>query len=125
MRAEIQWRDIEATWGLLTTDEVLEVLKIPAGETGSVDKMRKNGAILAVRRGSVFVFPGFQFVAGRVEPVIVQLIALAVEVRWSLEELVIWLCSPSGYFGGDRPINHLHPQNELLEKARDEATVEW
>ncbi|TFB97664.1 MULTISPECIES: hypothetical protein [unclassified Cryobacterium] len=98
---------------------------MPAGETGSVEKMRKNGEILAVRRGGVYVFPGFQFVAGHVEPVIAQLIALAVEVRWSPEVLVIWLCSPSGYFGGDRPINHLRDPNELLAKARNEATVEW
>jgi hypothetical protein len=127
MSLEDLWRGIETTWGLLTADEVLKILKLPKDEPRLLDQLRATGKILAVKRGSTIAFPGFQFraEAGLVEPVIVDLVELAQDVGWSQEDLVIWLCSPSGYFGGDRPVEHLDDADELLEKARNEATVEW
>lgn len=120
-------REVEATWGLLSTDDVLKILGLPVDEPTLLRDLRKRGQLLAVDRGLDFLYPGFQFRAesGVVEPVIVDLIKLASEVHWDLDDLVIWLCSPSGYFGGGRPVEHLNDADELLKKARDAATVQW
>lgn len=125
MRVETVWREIEATWGLLTPGAVAKVLGLPETDVDAVSRMRIDWQLLAVERGGAYVYPGFQFESGRVVPVVPALIELAHEVRWTQNELVIWLCSPSGYFGGDRPVEHLDEADELVEKARDEATVEW
>lgn len=125
MRIESFWREIDATWGLLTADEVLKTLNMPEGEIDLVAQLRESGQLLAVQRGGDYVFPGFQFVAGHVEPVVAALVALAAEVSWAQDDLVIWLCCPSGYFSRDRPVEYLHHQDELVEKARNQATVEW
>jgi hypothetical protein len=125
MRVETVWREIEATWGLLTPEAVMKVLGLPGTDAGAVSRMRADGCLLAVERGGAYVYPGFQFESGHVAPVVRALVVLAHEVRWTQNELVVWLCSPSGYFGGDRPVEHLDEAEELVEKARDEATVEW
>ena len=125
MRIESFWSEIDAEWGLLTADEVSKALNRPEGEIGLVAQLRETGQLLAVIRGGDYVFPGFQFVSGHVEPVVATLVALAAELSWAQDDLLVWLCSPSGYFGGDRPVKYLHHQDELVEKARNQATVEW
>ena len=125
MRIETVWREIEATWGLLNPEEVLEALNLPKTDVDVVSRMRADGQLLAIERGRAYAYPGFQFESGHVAPVVRALVVLAHEVRWTQNELIIWLCSPSGYFGGDRPVGHLNEADELVEKARDEATVEW
>jgi hypothetical protein len=125
VRIEAVWREIEATWGLLTHEAVMKVLGLPGTDARAFSRMRTDGQLLAVERGGAHFYPGFQFESGRVVPVVPALVALAHEVHWTQNELVVWLCSPSGYFGGDRPVAHLDEADELVEKARDEATVEW
>ncbi|MDY7542133.1 MULTISPECIES: hypothetical protein [unclassified Cryobacterium] len=125
MRIETVWREIEATWGLLNPEEVLKALNLPKTDVDVVSRMRADGQLLAIERGRAYAYPGFQFESGHVAPVVRALVVLAHEVRWTQNELIIWLCSPSGYFGGDRPVGHLNEADELVEKARDEATVEW
>ena len=125
MRIETVWREIEATWGLLNPEEVLEALNLPKTDVDVVSRMRADGQLLAIERGRAYAYPGFQFESGHVAPVIPALVELAHEVALSQNELVVWLCSPSGYFGGDRPVEHLDEPDELLEKARADATVEW
>lgn len=125
MRIESFWSEIDANWGLLTADEVLKALNMPEGEIDLVAQLRESGQLFAVMRGGDYVFPGFQFVAGHVEPVVATLVALAAELSWAQDDLLVWLCSPSGYFGGARPVEYLHRPDELVEKARNQATVEW
>ncbi|MEA9999133.1 helix-turn-helix domain-containing protein [Cryobacterium sp. RTS3] len=112
---------------LLTASDVAKALRLPEGDDVKVYGLCAKGRLLAFERGGEWVFPGFQFDAasGLIEPVIADLVRLAGDLGWANEELVIWLCSPSGYFGGDRPVNHLHESDDLLEKARNEWTVEW
>ncbi|TFC48925.1 hypothetical protein [Cryobacterium shii] len=125
MSVESVWREIHATWGLLTSDEVLRVLGLAQADSTRVSVMRADGVLLAVKPGDVYVYPGFQFESGQVKPVIADLVDLARDVSWAQDDLAIWLCSPSGYFRGERPVEHLDQPDELLKKARDAATVEW
>jgi hypothetical protein len=46
------------------------------------------------------------------------------DVGWDEEDLLLWLSSPSGYFHGDRPVDHLDDP-DIAEKARQDATVQW
>lgn len=123
MSVDSVWREIDATWGLLTADEVLSVLGLEQADTTAAS--RAGVRLLSVRRGDVQLYPGFQFESGHVKPVIADLVDLACDLSWAHDDLVIWLCSPSGYFGGDRPVEHLDQPDELLKKARNAATVEW
>lgn len=127
MQVDSFWREFELTGGLLKASDVVEVLNLPEGDEAEVSRLRAEGRVLAFERGGEWVYPRFQFDAesGLIEPVIADLVELARDLSWAHEELVIWLCSPSGYFGGDRPVDHLHEPEGLLEKARNEWTVEW
>lgn len=40
------------------------------------------------------------------------------------DDLVFWLASPSRYFDGDRPMDHLDDA-DLVDKGRQKAMVEW
>ncbi|TFC11089.1 hypothetical protein [Cryobacterium sp. MDB2-33-2] len=127
VQGESLWREIESKWGLLTLREVLNVLDLPEGNEAEVTRLQAEGRLLAFKRGGEWAYPGFQVDAesGLIEPVIADLVKLASDLNWPHDELVLWLCSPSGYFGGDRPVDHLHEPEALLEKARNEWTVEW
>lgn len=84
------------------------------------------GKLIGIRRGNRYVYPGFQFdrPARKVHPSIFGLLKGAKEVGWGEEALTIWLASHSGYFDGDRPVDHLG-ESALVEKFRNAATVGW
>ena len=127
MQVESYWREIEAAWGLLDSDGVMNVLHLPGANDAEVLALRARGRLLAIELGGVQMYPGFQFdyESGLVKPVVADLVKLAHEVNWAHDDFVVWLCSPCGYFNGDRPVDHLHEHDDLLEKARNAATVEW
>lgn len=120
------WRELEGPWKMLSTEEVLHLLDLPVDEPALLHELRTRGQLLAVERGLAFEYPSFQFTeTGTVEPVVPDLIEFADEFGWTESELVVWLCSPSGYFGGDCPVGHLHETENLLRNARNVATIEW
>ncbi|MEB0003943.1 hypothetical protein QN357_13500 [Cryobacterium sp. RTC2.1] len=127
MQVESLWPEIEEAWGLLRASDVAKVLRVPEADDAEVSRMRIQGKLLAFEREGEQVYPGFQFdfESGVIQPVIQDLVQLANKLNWAHDDFVIWLCSPSGYFGGDRPVDHLHEPDDLLKKARSEATVDW
>jgi hypothetical protein len=88
---------------------------------------RREGTLLAVTRGNHLLFPGFQFDAdGRPLPVIRDLRRLADEAGWSETGIVQWLCSPSTYLGGKRPVDLLvGDPSRVLDTARRAWTIQW
>ncbi|MBM7470846.1 hypothetical protein [Subtercola frigoramans] len=121
------WRDIEVEFGLLSSTEVAEMLSSRAANRALASQLRVGGRLLGVRRLNAFLYPGFQFDSSsrRIKPVISPLVELARENSWAEEEVVLWLCSPSGYLRGDRPVDHLDSVEQLLAVARRASTVEW
>ena len=119
---ENAWRRITAKYGMLTGAEVSDLL----GEAPGGPPVKRQDLLSAVR-GGVDLYPGFQFdrERGQILPVIAPLLTLASELDWDLDDLTIWLSTPSGYFGGDRPADHLDNVEELLSTARNAATVQW
>lgn len=121
------WREMEDRYGLLTSTEVAERLSAKGSNRTYASSRRAKGQLLGVQRKNTYRFPGFQFDAQthRVKPAIEPLLALARDLNWDEDQVAIWLASPSGYFGGDRPAEHLDDVDAILAKARDEASVEW
>ena len=121
------WRELDERYGLLTSTEVAALLSAKGSNRAYASNLRAKGQLLGVRRRNSYVYPGFQFDTRthRVKEVVLPLLALAAELDWDADDLTIWLGTPSGYFGGDRPADHLDDTQTLLAKARDEATIEW
>ncbi len=121
------WAAIDEAWGLLGSVEVAELLGSRGTNRSFASSMRKSGKIIGVERGNAYVYPGFQFDrrAGRVLPVVRELIAAAREIVLDDEDLVYWLCTPSGYFGDDPPALHLTDDAEIVDKLKQSESIEW
>lgn len=119
---------IEAEFGMLTSTEAGKRM----GSRSSAPRnlattARRNNALLAVRQGSYLAYPGFQFGPdGKPLPVIARLREVADSNGWSEAGLVQWLCSPTTYFDGDRPVDHLGTDpDRVVTVASDAMAVSW
>lgn len=121
------WRRIEAAWPSLSSTETAELLGRSSNRTYASEE-RKAGRMLGYKRGSSYRYPLFQFDAGRrcVLPVIGDLLAITRGSAVADDELMLWLCTPSGYFDEqDEPIHHLGDPEGLLEAARLRFEPSW
>lgn len=100
---------IGAEFGLLTSAEAGHQM----GSRSSAPRnlaatAHRNKTLAAIRRGPYLAYPGFQFGPdGQPLPVIGRLRAVADDNDWSETGLLQWLCSPTTYLDGDRPVDHL------------------
>ncbi len=87
----------------------------------------RNNTLVAVRQGNSLVYPGFQFGPdGQPLAVIARLRETADANNWSEADLVQWLCSPTTYFDGDRPVDHLtEDPDRVVAVAADALAVSW
>lgn len=123
---ENAWRTIETTFGLLSSGQVARLLGRKVTDRSLVSRLRTGGRLLGVRRLNAYKYPGFQFdVHGHIEPVVADLVGLAKRIGWKHEDVVLWLCAPSGYFAGGRPVDHLREPDVLLARAEDDFLTEW
>ena len=127
MIPERAWLNVDASGGLYTAAEVLAIVNVPAARSVLLRRLRAEGHLLSVKRGSTYVYPRFQFdpESHLVRPVIADLIRFADEAGWTQDELLLWLCSPSQYFHGARPSQHLGDPGLVLKTARTAAAVQW
>ncbi|MFI5085006.1 MAG: hypothetical protein ACHP7K_03640 [Actinomycetales bacterium] len=125
---ENAWRDMEAEFGFLTGSQVAELLGSHArGRSSYAADKRKAGQLIGIKRRNALLYPGFQFdgAAGRIRAVVPSLIAVIREHHRDEEDLAQWLCDPSGYFGGGRPVDYLSKPAKVLAAAQDHYGVEW
>ncbi|SDR07000.1 hypothetical protein SAMN04489742_3780 [Arthrobacter crystallopoietes] len=125
---ENAWRAMEAEFGMLTGSQVGELLGSRAsGRSSYPSGKRKAGKLIGVRRRNAVVYPGFQFDqdVGRIRDVIPGLIAVIRKHGRTEEDLAQWLCNPSGYLDGDRPVDHLGEPERVLGAAEGHYGVEW
>lgn len=87
----------------------------------------RNNTLVAVRQGNSLVYPGFQFGPdGQPLAVMSRLRETAGASGWSEAGLVQWLCSPTTYFDGDRPVDHLtEDPDRVVDVAADALAVSW
>jgi hypothetical protein len=119
---------IDAEFGLLTSAETGRRLgsRSTAPRNLAVTT-RRSRTLLAITRGHQMLFPGFQFGAdGRPLPVIRTLRDLADEAQWSENGVVQWLCAPTTYLAGLRPVDLLTSDPErVVDTARRAWTAQW
>jgi hypothetical protein len=119
---------IEAEFGMLTSTEAGKRM----GSRSSAPRnlattARRNKTLVAVRQGNYLAYPGFQFGPdGKPLAVIGRLLAIAEDSGWSEAGLVQWLCSPTTYLDGDRPVDHLATDPDRVVAVAGEAmAVSW
>jgi hypothetical protein len=119
---------IEAEFGMLTSTEAGKRM----GSRSSAPRnlattAHRNKALVAVRQGNYLSYPGFQFGPdGKPLTVIGRLLEVAEENGWSEAGLVQWLCSPTTYLDGDRPVDHLTSDpDRVVAVAAEAMAVSW
>lgn len=119
---------IDAEFGLFTSAEAGRRLgSRSTAPRNLAAATRHEGALLAITRGHQMLFPGFQFGPdGRPLPVIRILREIADEAHWSETGVVQWLCAPTTYLGGLRPVDLLTGEpDRVVDVARQAWTVQW
>jgi hypothetical protein len=119
---------IEAEFGMLTSTEAGDRMGSRSRAPRNLaTTARRNKQLLAVRRGNQLAYPGFQFGPdGQPLTVIPRLREIAEANDWSEAGLVQWLCSPTTYFDGDRPVDHLaEDPDRVAAVAADDFAISW
>ncbi|GAB3123326.1 hypothetical protein [Glaciibacter psychrotolerans] len=122
------FQTMKATYGLFTEAEVTEILGLKQAGPDEIQELLVSRKLLGFARDGALQFPGFQFDLdlGTTKQVIPDLVTLALELKWRLDELALWLCAPSTYFKDDAcPVAFIDQPDELLKKFHAQATVEW
>jgi hypothetical protein len=119
---------IDAEFGMLSSTEAGKRM----GSRSSAPRnlattAHRNKALLAVRWGNYLSYPGFQFGPdGKPLAVIARLREVAEANDWSEAGLVQWLCSPTTYLDGDRPVDRLATDpGRVVEVAAEALAVSW
>ncbi|WP_182347758.1 hypothetical protein [Tomitella gaofuii] len=117
---------LDAEFGLLTSAQVADRL-------GSLASVRRNaaaaaraaGRLLALRRGNRLLYPGFQFTAAGIRPVIAELRSLGERHGWHEAGLIEWLLGPTTKLDGARPVDVVDDASRLLAAAEASFGVSW
>ncbi|MGI8415600.1 MAG: hypothetical protein ACR2P2_05215 [Nakamurella sp.] len=118
--------EIDGEFGLLTSAEAGQRMgSRSAALRNAATAARRSGKLLALRRGGYWLFPAFQFDEAGLRPEIAELIALATEHQRTEAGLIQWLCSPTTYLGGSRPVDVLDDSAQVLDAARRAFGVQW
>ena len=128
LATENMWRLMDAEFGLLTEQDVAQLLQVPRTSSNSVSARRKAGQIIGVRRGNSYRYPGFQFDRDLkvVLPMIEALLDLARANDWTSESLSLWMLSPSTSFAGeDRAVDHLWEPETVVAAAKLQMEERW
>jgi hypothetical protein len=119
---------IEAEFGMLSSTEAGKRMGSRSRAPRNLaTTAHRNNQLVAVRRGNHLAYPGFQFGPdGQPLAVIGRLRETAEMNEWSETGLVQWLCSPTTYFDGDRPVDHLtEDPDRVVAVAADALAVSW
>ena len=119
---------VDGEFGLLTSHEAgMRLGSRSSTPRNRASQLRKSGRLVGLERGGRTLFPGFQFGSdGQPLPVIADLLALARSHKRSETGLVQWLCSPTTYLNGARPVELLGSAPERVMDVASEAwSVEW
>ncbi|KZC96349.1 hypothetical protein AWH51_03520 [Clavibacter tessellarius] len=120
------WRSIEAEFGFLSSVDVSAALGARPNRAYA-SELRTAGRILGLRRTNRYVYPGFQFHAEAIRPVVPRLISLGRENGLESRDVVAWLCRPTTYLRGDarRPVDHLDDVELVVDAAARAWAVVW
>lgn len=113
-------------FGLLSGAEVAKLAVSSSGNASAMaSRWKAEGKVFTVGPAGVQRFPGFQFSldGGRPLPVIAQVLAVLGE-RLSGWELALWFTGSNGWLGGERPVDVLESDPELVVDAAGHLAAE-
>lgn len=119
-------RHVAETYGLLTSAEVAEIGHTQSKNTSEfASRMARNWTAIAIRRGRVLRYPGFQFAAdGRPRPALAEVFGTFRNAGWDQESVVLWFAGPSARLGGEEPAAMLDSDlDAVVDAALDAAAV--
>jgi hypothetical protein len=110
--------ELAGEFGLLSSTAVAELAGSTAtNRAATANRLRNQRKVFAVEVDGAQRFPGFQFGGnGRPLPVIAAVLD-AVDDRLSGWELALWFTGPSDWLGGERPVDVLAGDPELVVEA--------
>ena len=114
-------------FGLLTSAQAADRMNSRAvvARRNAATGARSEGRLLALRRGKYLMYPGFQFDAAGIRPVIAELRALGGQHGWDEASLIEWLLGPTTYLAGQRPVDVIDAPGRLLAVAADVFGISW
>jgi hypothetical protein len=103
---------------LLRSEDVGALLGSRArNRSAMASRLKGDGSIFAVTHRGLDLFPGFQFVGGEVHPAVGKILAaFEGESPWTV---ALWLDAPSGWLGGDRPLDIFGDDPERVVAAAE------
>lgn len=121
------WREIARDYGLLKSGDVGALLGASRGNREFVSARRARGELLGVIRNNGYLYPGFQFdrAAGTIRSWVKPLRELAQVNGRDASDVLFWMMSPTTYFDGDRPADHVEDGDRLLDIARRAWSIAW
>lgn len=121
------WREVDDDYGLLKSGDVSEILGASKKNREFVSIRRNRGELLGVVRNNGYLFPGFQFdrTTGTIRSWVKPLLELAAQSNQGATDVLVWMMSPTTYFSGDRPADHVEDGDRLVDVARRAWSVEW
>lgn len=121
------WRTVADEFGLLKSGEVGALLGASKSNREFVAIRRRRGELLGVPRNNAYLYPGLQFdrSSGTIRSWVTPLLAIADENGQSASDVLFWMVSPSTYFAGDRPADHVTEGTQLLDIAQRAWSVQW
>lgn len=122
------WQKIDEEFGLLTKDELREVLGYSVTvNSNSIETQRIRGNFLGIEVKGEYLYPGFQFDNGRVIPAMPEMIAEATKQNCQMSDIVLWMCSPTTSLPMDaRPVDLILTEPELVvQSAADFLNDSW
>lgn len=126
---ENAWRRMEDEFGLLTSQEVAEIVgSNTKGRSTYAHDNRKAGKLIGIERLNRILYPRFQFdrTSGKILPVMERLVRVIREFSRTEGDLAQWMCIPSGYLDGERPVDLLSKDDDqVVAAAEGHFGVQW
>ena len=110
--------DLAREFGLLSSAAVAALAESASTNASAIaSRWKAEGKVFTTTSAGQQRFPGFQFGAGgRPLPVIAQVLAV-LGARLSGWELALWFTGSNGWLGGERPVDVLDSDPELVIEA--------
>ena len=125
---EERWRELEQTWGLLTSQQVATLTgNRPERARDLTSNLRRRKGLAGIKRRGALVYPAFQFVTGKdgdlvVAPAWIALRDLTRPAQWNDADLLAWASAPNAWLEGRSPAEEIRDHPDEVSDALHNAT---